>query len=49
MPRRCREDWRANNKTILANNIAFIDECVAKKTISFAALQAFAQKQGPYW
>ena len=42
------EDWRANDKTILANNIAFIDECVAKKAISFAALQAFAQKQGPY-
>jgi hypothetical protein len=41
-------DWRANSKTILANNIAFIDECVAKKAISFAALQAFAQKQGPY-
>jgi hypothetical protein len=38
------EDWRANNKTIVANNIAFIDECVAKKAISFAALQAFAEK-----
>ena len=41
-------DWVANNKTILTNNIAFVDECVAKKAISFAALQAFAQKQGPY-
>lgn len=42
------EDWRANNKTILTNNIAFVDECVEKKAISFAALQTFAQKQGPY-
>jgi hypothetical protein len=41
-------DWKANSKTILANNIAFLDDCVAKKQISFDALQAFAQKQGPF-
>jgi hypothetical protein len=40
-------DWRANSKAILANNIAFLDECVAKKAISFTTLQAFAEKQGP--
>lgn len=40
-------DWRANSRAILANNIAFLDDSVAKKAISFAALQAFAEKQGP--
>src|ERR1700692_1552847 len=41
-------EWRDNNRIILENNIAFMDECVAKGAISFAALQAFAQKQSPY-
>jgi hypothetical protein len=41
-------DWRDNNRTILQNNIAFMDECLAKGSISFAALQAFGKKQGPY-
>src|SRR5262245_31329442 len=41
-------DWRDNNRTILVNNIAFMDECLAKGSISFAALDAFAKKQGPY-
>ena len=40
-------DWRANSRTILQNNIAFIDECATKGAISLEALQAFAKKQGP--
>jgi hypothetical protein len=41
-------EWRDNNRIILENNIAFMDECLAKGTIPFAALRAFAEKQGPY-
>jgi hypothetical protein len=41
-------DWRDNNRTILTNNIAFMDDCLAKGTISFAALEAFSKKQGPF-
>src|SRR5207302_3080596 len=42
-----RDDWRPTNRAILQNNIAFMDECLAKNTISMDALQAFAQKQAP--
>jgi hypothetical protein len=41
-------DWRASTRTILQNNIAFMDDCVAKGAISFAALEAFSKKQSPY-
>jgi len=41
-------EWRANNRIILEDNIAFMDECVAKGAIFFASLQAFSQKQAPY-
>ena len=41
-------EWRDNNRTILQNNIAFMDDCLAKGVISFAALEAFSKKQGPY-
>jgi hypothetical protein len=41
-------DWRDTNRTILANNIAFMDDCAAKGVISFAALQEFSKKQGPH-
>jgi hypothetical protein len=41
-------EWRDNERIILENNIAFMDECVAKGVIPFAALKAFADKQGPY-
>jgi hypothetical protein len=41
------EDWRPTSRAILQNNIAFMDECLAKNTISLDALQAFAKKQGP--
>jgi hypothetical protein len=41
-------DWRDNNRTILKNNIAFMDDCTAKGVISFAALEAFGKKQAPF-
>ena len=40
-------DWRGNNRTILENNIAFMNDCLAKGTSTLAALQEFAKKQGP--
>src|SRR4030081_2625312 len=40
--------WRDNNRTILQNNIAFMDECVAKGVIPFATLEAFGKKQPPF-
>jgi hypothetical protein len=44
MPR----EWLDDNRVILENNIAFMDDCLAKGSISFAALESFAKKQGPY-
>src|SRR5262249_32979808 len=41
------EEWRANSRVILENNIAFMDDCANKGVISVAALQAFAKKQAP--
>jgi hypothetical protein len=41
-------EWRDNNRTILQNNIAFMDDCTAKGVISFAALEAFGKKQAPF-
>jgi hypothetical protein len=40
-------DWRDNSRVVLENNIAFMDDCLAKGSISSAALQEFAKKQGP--
>jgi hypothetical protein len=40
------DDWRANNRSILQNNIAFMDGCLAEG-ISTDALQEFAKKQRP--
>ncbi len=40
-------DWRENNRLILQNNIAFMDDCVAKGVIAYSSLQAFAKKQAP--
>ena len=34
-------------KNILGNNVAFMDDCLAKGVITIDALQAFAKKQGP--
>ncbi len=41
-------NWRPNNRTILQNNIAFMDDCLAKGMISFAMLEAFGKKQAPF-
>jgi hypothetical protein len=41
------DDWRPNNRAILQNNIAFMDECLKNNAISADALQEFAKKQGP--
>jgi hypothetical protein len=41
-------EWRDNNRAILANNIAFMDACLADGVIPFAALEAFGKKQAPY-
>ena len=42
-----REDWRGDMRAILMADIAFIDDCLKKGVITFAALQEFAQQQGP--
>src|SRR6202140_5948850 len=41
------EDWKRTSRAILQNNIAFMDECLAKNGITTDALAAFAKKQGP--
>jgi hypothetical protein len=41
------DDWRSNNRSILQNNIAFMDECLKNNVISADALQEFAKKQSP--
>jgi hypothetical protein len=41
-------EWRDNDRTILRNNIAFMDDCLAKSAVSFAALESFARKQAPH-
>jgi hypothetical protein len=41
------DDWRAGNRSILQNNIAFMDACADKGVITTADLQAFAKQQGP--
>ncbi|MDH6258805.1 hypothetical protein [Bradyrhizobium sp. BR13661] len=41
-------DWRDNNRTILKNNIAFMDECLANGAIPFAKLEAFGKQQAPF-
>src|SRR5246127_3773807 len=40
-------DWRATSRTLLQNNIAFMDGCIEKGSISTADLQSFARKQAP--
>jgi hypothetical protein len=41
------QDWRADSRAILQENIAFIDSCLSKGVISFADVKAFSEKQGP--
>jgi hypothetical protein len=40
-------DWKPAVKTILGNNVAFMDDCLAKGVIKLDAVQAFAKKQAP--
>ncbi|WP_291954356.1 hypothetical protein [Chelatococcus sp.] len=39
------EEWRANNRELIAENIAFIDKVADGKVVSFADVQAFAANQ----
>jgi hypothetical protein len=39
--------WRDNNRVILQNNLAFMDQCIAKGVVPFTALEAFGKKQAP--
>lgn len=41
------DDWKPAVKNILGNNVAYMDDCLAKGVISMEALQAFAKKQAP--
>jgi hypothetical protein len=38
-------EWRASNRALLAENIAFIDQSLADKLILFSAVRQFADKQ----
>jgi hypothetical protein len=40
-------DWRATSRTLLQNNIAFMDACAESGAITLADLQDFARKQAP--
>jgi hypothetical protein len=42
-----RDDWKPNSRTILQNNIAFMDDVLKANAISPDALAEFAKKQGP--
>jgi hypothetical protein len=42
-----RADWRATSRTLVQNNIAFMDACVENGAISLGDLQSFARKQAP--
>ena len=39
-------EWRDNNRTVLKNNLAFMDECLAKGSISFADAGSVRQEAG---
>jgi hypothetical protein len=41
------DDWKPAVREILAGNVAYMDDCLAKGVISLEALQAFAKKQAP--
>jgi hypothetical protein len=41
-------EWREDNRVILKNNLAFMDDCLAKGNVSFAVLEVFSKKQGPF-
>lgn len=39
------DDWKANNKALISENIAFIDRSLGEGAITFASVQDFAGKQ----
>jgi hypothetical protein len=41
------DDWKPAVKSILGNNVAFMDDCLAKGVITLDAVEAFAKKQAP--
>jgi hypothetical protein len=43
MPR----DWRENSRKLLQNNVAFMDACIEKGTISTSDMEGFARQQAP--
>ena len=40
-------DWKPAVKEILANNVAYMDDCLAKGVVTLDGLTAFAKKQAP--
>jgi hypothetical protein len=40
-------DWRANSRSLLQNNVAFMDACAEKGMVSTSDLQSFARQQSP--
>lgn len=40
-------EWRANNRSILENNLAFMDTCLARGVIGQEDLASLARQQGP--
>ena len=42
------KEWLATNRTILQNNIAFMDACASRGVISVADVQVFAKQQAPF-
>jgi hypothetical protein len=42
-----RNDWKPTSRSILQNNIDFMDACLKANAITPEALQEFAKKQGP--
>ena len=42
------EEWRPNSRAILENNIAFMEDCLAKGVITLFSVQEYAKKQGPF-
>lgn len=41
-------EWRANSRSILENNIAYMEECLSKGVITSDGVQAYAKKQVPF-
>src|SRR5258708_16003578 len=42
------EDWKPAVKTILGNNVAYMDDCLAKGVTTLDALQSFTTKHAPH-